>query len=157
MAIEIPPPGTRGAPASSLPPAVRSGAMRILILAYHLIGRWVRIDGLPLVLLTTVGAKTGQPRQTVLMGFPWGQDHWLVLASSMGMARNPAWLYNLARNPDRVDVQIGGRKMTVRAETLTAAEREDAWPKIVARSRRFAGYRQKTDRQIPIVRLTRIA
>jgi deazaflavin-dependent oxidoreductase (nitroreductase family) len=157
MAVEIPPPGTRGAPASPLSPALSSALMWVLVVVYHLLGRWVRIDGLPLILLTTVGARTGKKRQTLLMGFPWGEDQWVILASSMGMAKNPAWLFNLARNPDNVTVEVGGQPMTVRARTLTAEERAEAWPRITARSGRFADYREKTDREIPIILLTRRA
>jgi deazaflavin-dependent oxidoreductase (nitroreductase family) len=130
--------------------------MRAMIFAYHLFGRWLRVDGVPVLLLTTVGAKTGKRRQTLLMAFPQNENQWLILASSMGMARNPAWLFNLARNPDNVAIEVGGRKIAVRAETLTAPERDEAWRRIVARSARFAGYREKTDRLIPIIRLTRI-
>ena len=128
--------------------------MRVLTLAYRLAGRWARVDGVPVLLLTTVGAKTGKRRQTLLMAFPQRENEWLILASSMGMARNPAWLFNLARNPENVTIEIGGLKLAVRAETLTSAERDEAWPRIMAQSARFAGYRQKTDREIPIIRLT---
>jgi deazaflavin-dependent oxidoreductase (nitroreductase family) len=156
MAIEIPPPGTRGAQPPRLPPALISAVLHALTVVYRLFGRWLRIDGKPIVLLTTVGAKTGKRRQTLLLGFPWGEDRWLVLASSMGMARNPAWLFNLARNPDHVTIEVGGRQIAVRAETLAGAERDEAWERIIAQSARFGGYQQKTDRVIPIIRLARV-
>lgn len=67
---------------------------------------------------------------------------------------NPAWYHNIAAHPDRVRIDIGGRTEDVTAEELHGAERESAWKQIAAASDRFAGYQEKTDRELPILRLT---
>ncbi|MBI3971316.1 MAG: nitroreductase family deazaflavin-dependent oxidoreductase [Chloroflexi bacterium] len=67
--------------------------------------------GAPLLLLTTVGAKTGKTRRTVLGWFPDGDKSWLVVASYAGAARHPAWYFNLAKNPDKVWIEVGKREV----------------------------------------------
>jgi deazaflavin-dependent oxidoreductase (nitroreductase family) len=61
-----------------------------------------RFQGMDLLYLTTVGAKTGQKRQNPVSRFPDGEDSWLVVASSAGAARHPAWYHNIAAHPDQV-------------------------------------------------------
>ena len=111
----------------------------------------------PLVLLTTVGAKTGQERTQVLGGFNENGDVWLVIASKGGASTHPAWLINLAKNPDKVWLEVGNRKFHVRPTVLKGAELEAAYAKVVETAPRYGGYRTKTDREIPIVRLTPIS
>jgi deazaflavin-dependent oxidoreductase (nitroreductase family) len=109
------------------------------------------------VVLTTTGAKTGQPRETLLGSFPDGDNAWLIVASFGGNAKNPAWYHNLAAHPDQVQIEVGGRKVKVTAGQLSGAERADAWQRIVTASPRYAGYATKTDREIPVIRLTAAA
>jgi deazaflavin-dependent oxidoreductase (nitroreductase family) len=109
--------------------------------------------GMNVLVLTTVGAKTGQRRQTLLGSFPDGDDAWLVVASFGGNAKNPAWYHNLAAHPDQAEVEAGGRKVKVTATQLSGAEREAAWERIVAAVPRYGGYAEKTDRVIPVIRL----
>ena len=59
-----------------------------------------KVSGRPLLYLTTVGAKSGQPRTAVVMPFPEGDDAWLIVATANGAAAHPSWLYNLAEHPD---------------------------------------------------------
>jgi len=113
--------------------------------------------GFPVVLLTTKGAKSGQERTVTLGGFSDGKDAWLVVASMGGSANHPAWFNNMVQHPDEIWLEVGNRKMKVRGESLTGSEREGALARIAAISARYAGYQKKTDRQIPIVRLTRIS
>jgi deazaflavin-dependent oxidoreductase (nitroreductase family) len=68
-------------------------------------------------------------------------------------ARNPAWYYNIAAHPDKVQIETPGRKVPVIAEQLHGTEREEAWRQITAAAPRFAKYQQKTDRELPIIRL----
>jgi hypothetical protein len=63
----------------------------------------------------------------------------------------------MVQHPDEIWLEVGNRKMKVRGESLTGSEREEALARIAAISARYAGYQKKTDRQIPIVRLTRIS
>jgi deazaflavin-dependent oxidoreductase (nitroreductase family) len=91
----------------------------------------------------------------VVGGFPDGDDAWLVVASNAGAASHPAWFHNLARHPDQVWVQVGNRTLRVAGESLLDARREEALRSIYASAPRYASYQRKTDREIPVVRLTR--
>jgi len=113
-----------------------------------------QIMGLPAVLLTTVGAKTGRERTHVLGGFADGPDAWLMVASNGGAPTHPAWFYNICRNPDRVWMQVGNRKLRVAVESLQGEAREKGLAKVTAISPRYGGYQKKTDREIPVLRLT---
>ena len=110
--------------------------------------------GFPVLVLTTVGAKSGLERSTVLGGFPEGDNAWLIIASKGGSPDHPAWLYNIAKHPDRVWIQVGNRKLKVRCESLTGGEREEAYARVASRAKAYAGYPKKTDREIPVLRLT---
>jgi deazaflavin-dependent oxidoreductase (nitroreductase family) len=107
------------------------------------------------LVLTTVGRKSGVERQTPVNFFPGDLDgeNWLIVASAAGAAGNPAWYYNLAANPDKVRIELGERSVAVVAEQLSGAERDQAWASITAGSKRFAQYQEKTDRELPVVRL----
>jgi deazaflavin-dependent oxidoreductase (nitroreductase family) len=120
---------------------------------FRLFGNRMRIQGLPLLLLTTVGARTGKQRQTTLTWFEDGEDARLIVASAAGSAKHPGWYFNLARNPDKVWIEVGKRRIKVRPESLKGAERAEAWRRIVALAPGYGGYEEKTDREIPIVRL----
>ncbi len=113
-----------------------------------------RMMGFPVVLLTTVGAKTGKEHTHVLGGFADGDDTWLVVASKGGAATHPAWFINLAKSPDKIWLQVGDRKLAVKAESLQGAEREAALARVAAIAPRYGEYQVKTDREIPVVRLT---
>jgi deazaflavin-dependent oxidoreductase (nitroreductase family) len=110
--------------------------------------------GFPTVLLTTVGAKTGKERTHVLGGFEDGPDAWLVVASLGGAPTHPAWFYNAAKNPDKVWIEVGNRKLHVNVESLQGEQRKRAFAKVAAIAPRYAGYEKKTDREIPVLRLT---
>jgi deazaflavin-dependent oxidoreductase (nitroreductase family) len=77
-----------------------------------------------------------------------------VVASSGGMAAHPSWFFNLVKDPDQVWIEAGGRKLRVVPEVLAGEEREQVWSQIKAVAPVYAGYEQKTDREIPIIRLT---
>jgi deazaflavin-dependent oxidoreductase (nitroreductase family) len=108
---------------------------------------------LPSLVLTTVGSKSGLERTTPLAYFP-DDKSWLIVASFAGAAKNPSWYYNLAAHPDKVSIEFSGRRESVVAEQLHGAEREAAWRRITAASQRFADYQSKTDRELPVIRLT---
>ena len=106
-----------------------------------------------LVLLHTVGAKSGEPRIHPLMAIEVS-DGWLVAASAAGAPRHPAWFFNLQANPD-VAVETGSATVPALARILTGSERAEAWAKFEQRSSGFAGYQAKTSREIPVVLLAR--
>jgi deazaflavin-dependent oxidoreductase (nitroreductase family) len=109
--------------------------------------------GMNLLVLTTVGRKSGQERQTPLAWFPGPDGSWLVVASAGGAPANPAWYLNLAAHPDQVTVEQAGRKVAVTAEELHGAEREQAWQQIKAAADNFRKYEETTDRKLPVIRL----
>jgi deazaflavin-dependent oxidoreductase (nitroreductase family) len=123
-----------------------------------IMGRARRTDsrtmGMNLLVLTTIGRKSGQPRATPLAWFPGPDGSWLVVASAGGAPANPAWYLNLAANPDRVTVEQAGRKVAVTAEELHGAEREQAWKRITTEADQFRKYEETTDRELPVIRLT---
>jgi deazaflavin-dependent oxidoreductase (nitroreductase family) len=126
-------------------------AKNVMIRIHRLTGD--RFMGMDLLYLTTVGAKSGQKRQSPVSRFPDGDDAWLVVASNNGSARHPAWYHNLKAHPDQVWIEVAGSSTPVTVEELTGPRREDAWRRIVAAQPRFAGYQEKTDRVLPVVRL----
>jgi deazaflavin-dependent oxidoreductase (nitroreductase family) len=118
-------------------------------------GKFMGFDAL---VLTTIGARSGVERSTPTGWFPTGDDDsWLIAASAAGAPRNPAWYYNLAANPDQVTIEMAGRRIPVTAAQLHGTEREQAWQQIKKAVPRFAQYESKTDREIPVIRLTRRA
>jgi deazaflavin-dependent oxidoreductase (nitroreductase family) len=151
MAVDVPPAGTRGAKAPPSGPIARLLG-RVARTIHRLTGS--KMGGRPLMYLSTVGAKSGERRVSVVMPFPEGDDAWLIIASKGGAATHPSWFYNLAAHPDQVEVEFEGRKTAVTLQTLTGEERAAAWQRITTERPSFASYETKTDRQIPVVRLT---
>jgi len=125
---------------------------------FRLFGRRMRIQRRPVLLLTTVGAKTGKRRQTVLASFPddpASADSWLIVASAAGAATHPGWYVNLAHRPDDASIDFDGRHFAVEPRSLHGPERERAWARVVELAPGYGPYAVTTDREIPVVRLTR--
>ena len=159
-AIRIPPKGTKGAAAMDrlgfLDPVMNAfGRRQVKKLRSATGPEPATFMGFPVLLLTTVGAKTGAEHTHVLGGFPDGDGAWLVIASKGGSATHPHWFVNLAKNPDRVWAQVGNQRFKAHVESLEGDEREKAYDRVVAVAKNYAGYRTKTDREIPVVRITR--
>ncbi len=114
-----------------------------------------RMVGLNALVLTTVGAKTGTQRTSPVGWFPGKDDSWLIVASAAGAARNPAWYHNIAAHPDEIRIELKGQTIPVTAAQLHGAERDEAWQQITASAPRYAQYQNKTDREIPVIRLVR--
>jgi deazaflavin-dependent oxidoreductase (nitroreductase family) len=113
-----------------------------------------RFMGMDVLFLTTTGRRTGALRETPVTWFADGEDAWLIVASAAGAAGNPAWYHNIAAHPDRVWIDIPRqRKLRVRPEQLEGARRDDAWRRIVQAQPRYAGYQERTDRPLPVIRL----
>lgn len=158
MPVRVTPRGTRGSRFSRMPPWLKAIFTAVNIVFYRLFGRRMRVQGRPLLLLTTTGAKTGKRRQTPLGWFeddPPRTDAWLVVASAAGAASHPAWYINLARRPDDASIDVDGRHVAVTPQSLEGEERERAWARIVALAPGYGQYAVTTDREIPVVRLTR--
>jgi deazaflavin-dependent oxidoreductase (nitroreductase family) len=110
-------------------------------------------DGAPLLLLHTVGARSGQPRINPMMYLADG-DRYLVFASKAGADTNPGWYWNLAANPD-VTIEVGDETIAMRAAEITGAERDEKYRIQSERYPGFAGYQQQTSRTIPVIALRR--
>lgn len=110
--------------------------------------------GIPTLLLTTRGRKTGKLRRTALI---YGQDgdRYVIVASRGGHPKHPAWYLNLVDNPD-VEVQVGADKFSARTHTAEGEERERLWKLMVSIFPTYERYRAKTERVIPVVVLTPI-
>ncbi len=120
------------------------------------IGRKVfrRLMGCDALLLTTIGRKSGTERAVRVGCFPGTGGSWLICAAAGGTAVNPAWYYNIAAHPDKVQIEVEGRrKVAVTAEQLHGAERAEAWQQITAAAPQFARFQHKTDRELPVIRL----
>lgn len=109
--------------------------------------------GRPLLLLTTTGAKTGQPRTTPMM-YVRVDDHLLVIASNAGAPAHPDWYRNIVAHPD-VTVEVGAENYPAQAAALEGVEREQVWAEIVKQYAFFAEHQAKIARQIPVIALER--
>ena len=106
----------------------------------------------PMMLLTTTGRQSGQPRTTPLMCIRDG-DRFLAIASYGGDDRDPQWFKNLQANPEAT-IQLGTETIQVRAGVATQEEKKALWPKAVAAYKGYDSYQRKTSRDIPVVILT---
>jgi deazaflavin-dependent oxidoreductase (nitroreductase family) len=112
-----------------------------------------RAASMPVLQLTTIGRKSGQPR-TVLLTSPVQEDGtFVVVASRGGDDQHPAWLLNLRANPQVRVVFAGQPEEQMNARIADEAERERLWPLVTAAGKQYATYQTKTERQIPLVLL----
>src|SRR3954447_6660580 len=107
----------------------------------------VEMKGKPLILLTTIGAKTGKLRKTPLMRVEH-DGQYAVVASLGGAPKHPVWYYNLLADP-RVELQDGAARQDMTARELSGDERQAWWDRAVAVWPDYASYQKKTDRIIP--------
>jgi deazaflavin-dependent oxidoreductase (nitroreductase family) len=106
--------------------------------------------GMPVLMLTTTGRKSGQARTTMLTSPLQDGDAIMLVASKGGDDRNPAWFLNLRDHP-QVEVTMSGTTKPMTARVANADEKAVLWPRIVADHDNYAGYQAKTDRDIPVV------
>ena len=103
------------------------------------------------LILHTTGRRSGEPRTTPL-SYTKDGDAYVVIASDGGSPHHPDWYLNVKDHPD-AEVEVGGRRKPVRAETVTGDERDRLWRQAVRSFGGYAGYQARTDREIPVVRL----
>jgi deazaflavin-dependent oxidoreductase (nitroreductase family) len=111
-------------------------------------GTTLRETGLPVVIVTNRGAKTGAVRKTPLMRVEH-EGSYAAVGSKGGAPKNPVWVYNLRAHPEVV-LQDGAQKWEMTAREVTGAEREQWWARAVAAYPPYAEYQLKTDRVIPL-------
>ena len=108
-----------------------------------------RMVGCPVVLLTTTGRKSGEPRTAPLLGFEEGQSI-VVIPSNAGKKRYPSWYLNLRANA-QAEVQVGAQIRQVKAREASVEERERLWQRIVTYYGGYQAYRERTERHIPVI------
>jgi deazaflavin-dependent oxidoreductase (nitroreductase family) len=106
------------------------------------------LRGRPIVVVTSVGAKTGKLRKTALMRVEH-DGQYAVVASKGGAAKNPVWYHNLKANP-HVELQDGPVRRDYTAREVTGEEKARWWERAVEAYPDYANYQRKTDRQIPV-------
>ena len=110
--------------------------------------------GRPLAILTTTGAKTGEPRQAIVTYHKDG-DRWVIAASKSGAPTNPHWFHNLEVHPD-VTLEVDNEAVQVHAIIATGPERDRLWDDHVKARPEFGEYPSMTDRVIPMILLKRV-
>jgi deazaflavin-dependent oxidoreductase (nitroreductase family) len=109
----------------------------------------VLVTGLPIIALTTTGARSGRPRTVPLVGIPDG-DRLILIASNWGQAKHPAWYYNVRATP-QVTITHNGQTRPYVAREVMGEERERCWAKAVALYPGYRGYAARAGRGIPVV------
>lgn len=110
-----------------------------------------KMQGLPVLLLTTIGRKTGKTRVTPL-GYLEHDGHYVVTASNGGLDKHPGWFHNLTSNPE-VTLQIRDRRFAAIAERADPALRRRLWDTFVERAPGYGAYPKRTTREIPVILL----
>ncbi|MBW0017737.1 MAG: nitroreductase family deazaflavin-dependent oxidoreductase [Mycobacterium sp.] len=113
------------------------------------------LGGMPIVLLTTIGAKTGKLRKTPLMRVEHDGEY-AIVASLGGAPKNPVWYYNVRKNP-RVELQDGTVSGDYDAREVFGDEKATWWGRAVAAYPDYADYQTRTERQIPVFVLTPVS
>ena len=109
-----------------------------------------RLGGMPVVVLTTTGRRSGKKRSTVLTSPLTDRNRIVLVGSYGGDHRHPQWFLNLRENPD-VGVTIEGQQRRMHARVASQEERTELWPRIVDSYGRYGAYQQRSARQIPLV------
>ncbi len=111
-------------------------------------------EGATLLLLTSTGAKSGQPRLAPL-AYLTIDGKMIIIGSKAGADTNPDWVHNLRANP-RAHIEVGTEAYDVIARELPPDERDDTYPKVVALAPGFGEYQEKTSRVIPLFELQKV-
>jgi deazaflavin-dependent oxidoreductase (nitroreductase family) len=153
--IPLPPEGERGNKIGGFDRALTrfvTGTHRRIIQLSR--GRLMgHMGGNPLLLLTTTGRSSGRTYQNQVIGVR-DSDGWLIVASNGGAASHPQWIQNIAVHPD-VIVEESGKRTAMRAHILSDQERAESWPILTRAYPNFGRMQSRTDRTLPVVRLSR--
>jgi F420H(2)-dependent quinone reductase len=112
-------------------------------------GGTLRDSGIPVIIVTMRGNKSGTVRKIALMRVEHDGEYALI-GSKGGSPKHPVWVYNLRANPDEVAIQDGPEPFPVKVREVSGDERAAWWERAVAAFPPYAEYQQKTDRQIPV-------
>tara|TARA_B110000444_G_C18604304_1_gene484555 strand:+ start:143 stop:556 length:414 start_codon:yes stop_codon:yes gene_type:complete len=128
---------------------------KFVTIAHRSLFRWsggrigAKIGGIDIVMVDTIGRKTGTVRQIPIACYPYGNDV-TVVASNNGSEKDPFWLLNLREQP-LVNIQLGLQRYRAQAEELSKEEAEDMWPEIIRKNPRQAYYKERSNRILPII------
>ncbi len=111
------------------------------------------MNGGDVLLLTTVGRKSGEKRTTPVMYLRDG-DGYLIAASAAGAPKSPGWYWNAAKGTAPVEIQVGSQTMTVDVTDLQGADRDQSYEKFKQAMESFVGYEEKVTRTIPVLKLS---
>jgi F420H(2)-dependent quinone reductase len=127
--------------------------MAIYVFLYRLTGGKLgsQVQGLPVLLLSTIGRKSGKKRITPL-GYFEHDGSYVITATNAGFDTHPAWFHNLKSHP-QVGLQIGNKQLTAIAELANPTLRQQLWAKFVERAPGYGAYEKRTTREIPVVLL----
>jgi deazaflavin-dependent oxidoreductase (nitroreductase family) len=140
--------------------APRGRALQLITIVHRRLYIWTKgrigavAGGMPTLLLTTTGRKSGLPRTVPLPYFPHPEGY-LIVASYAGGPRNPAWYDNLVAHPE-VQLQIRGRCVRAIAAPASAGERPAVWSRLLAIAPMYADYQRIAPREIPLIVLREI-
>jgi deazaflavin-dependent oxidoreductase (nitroreductase family) len=109
-----------------------------------------RGSGMPVLVLTTTGRKSGVKRSSMLTSPLQLGESLVLVASRGGDDRNPDWYFNLVADP-AVEVELDGTTRPMTARIADAAEKAELWPQIVADHTNYADYQRKTERDLPVI------
>ena len=109
-----------------------------------------------ILLLTTIGRHSGEPRTTPLLHLTDGEDRWVVIASKGGAPEQPGWYWNLEAQPV-AEIQVKDERIQVRAHTAEGEDRERLWGLMADMWPAYNEYQRKTNRTIPVVVLERVS
>lgn len=107
--------------------------------------------GMQILLLNSVGRRTGKKRTTPLMYLRDG-DNYVIIASNNGRDKNPAWFYNIIGSP-QVEIEVHGKRLKVSPFVVSGPEKERLWSQLIAKAPFYEGYRKGIKRSIPLVLL----
>jgi deazaflavin-dependent oxidoreductase (nitroreductase family) len=144
--------GTRGAKMPKWQLAFARTFRKLLIRQHRKQGD--TFNGRAVLYLTTKGAKSGTVRVTPVGYVEDGPNAWLVVASLGGARHNPAWYHNVLAHPEALKAEVKGIHYEVDVEQLAGGRRSEAWRRIIAERPSMAEYQTKTDRILPVLRLT---
>ena len=108
-----------------------------------------RLMGHKILSLTTKGRHSGKQRTILIYYFPY-KESYLIVGSNLGVDQHPAWYLNLQAEPI-AEIQVGRERFNVQARTAVGPERETLWADIVRQDKSYEEYKNKTERQFPLV------
>jgi len=152
MSVDKLPGGTRG---TRRPPGFIARLLMPIMMRIHR-RSGDRFQGQELLYLTTTGAKSGERRTNPVARFDDSGGGWVIVASAGGTAQHPGWYHNIVAHPDQVQAEVAGKTHHVTVDQLEGEARGRAWAVVVSTQPRFGGYTEKTDRVLPVLRLTPI-